>query len=117
LIDALRESDRDAIAALMADDVEFHSPVADYRGREQVVHLLATIAGVIDDIRTRRELGEGLETVTFVEGEVAGRAVDGVLDEIRAEDGRIVELTLMLRPLDALMEGVKRMAAALTDTP
>jgi hypothetical protein len=117
LIDALRAADRRAIAALLADDVAFHSPVADYRGRDEVVNLLATIGGVIDDVRVRRELVDGAETVTFVEGELAGRPVDGVLDQIRDASGLIAELTLMLRPLDALMEGVKRMAAALSDTP
>jgi hypothetical protein len=40
-----------------------------------------------------------------------------VLDEILGEDGLIAEITLMLRPLDSLMEGVRRMAAALSDTP
>lgn len=114
LIDALSDGDRDALAALLADRVTFHSPVADYEDREQIVHLLVTIGGVIDGVRVRREVAQGAETVTFVEGEVAGRTVDGVLDQVRDEDGRILELTLMLRPLDALIEAVKRMAAALS---
>ena len=91
----------------------FHSPVANYHDRDQVVHLLVTIGGVIDDVRVRREVAQGRETVTFVEGEVAGRAVEGVFDQVEGEDGRIRELTLMLRPLDALIEAAKRMAAAL----
>ena len=114
LIDALRDADRSSIERLLAEHVAFHSPVADYRGRDEVVNLLATIGGVIDDVRVRRELVEGPETVTFVEGEIAGRSVDGVLDTIRDESGQIAEITLMLRPLDALVEAVKRMAAALS---
>jgi hypothetical protein len=73
LLDALRSADRAAIGALLAADVAFHSPVADYSGREEVVNLLATIGGVIDDVRVRRALVDGLETVSFVEGSVAGR--------------------------------------------
>ena len=88
--------------------------MADYRGRDEVVHLLATIGGVIDDVRIRRGLADGAETVTFVEGQVAGRTVDGVLDEIRGADGLVSEITLTLRPLDALIEAVKRMGAALS---
>ena len=88
--------------------------MADYRGRDEVLNLLATIGGVIDGVRARRELVVGAETVGFVEGEVGGKAIDGILHEIRDETGAIAEITLMLRPLDALMEGVKRMAAALS---
>jgi hypothetical protein len=47
--------------------------VADYRGRDEIVNLLATIGTVIEDVRVRREL----------------------------------------RPLEALLEGVKRMRTTL----
>jgi hypothetical protein len=113
----MRDCDRTAIAGLLDDDVAFHSPVADYRGRDEVVNLLGTIGGVIDSVGVRREVVQEPETVSFLDGEVGGRTLEGVLDEIRGEDGLIRELTLMLRPLDALLEAVKRMAAALADTP
>jgi hypothetical protein len=113
LVAAIRASDRAALAGLLADDVVFHSPVTDYHGRDEVVHLLANIGTVIDDVRIRRELSRDEETVAFVEGTVGGRPIEGVLDQIHDEAGRIRELTLMLRPLDALLEGVKRMGAAL----
>ena len=115
LVAAIRASDRGALAELLSDDVAFHSPVTDYRGRDQVVHLLATIGTVIDDVRVRRELSEREETVAFIEGSIGGRAVEGVLDQIHDEAGRVSELTLVLRPLDVLLEGVKRMGAALGD--
>jgi SnoaL-like protein len=113
LISALRSSDRTALAAVLSDDIAFHSPVTDYRGRDEVVNLLATIGTVIEDVRIRRELRHGRETATFVEGVVGGRAIDGVLDQIHDETGRVCEITLMLRPLDALHEGVRRMRTAL----
>ena len=56
----------------------------------------AGLADVLsEDVRVRRELRQDRETATFIEGAVGGRAVDG-------------EITLMLRPLEALLEGVKR---------
>jgi hypothetical protein len=115
LVTALRASDRTTLAGLLSEDVAFHSPVTDYRGRDEVVHLLATIGTVIDDVRVRRELSEREETVAFIEGSIGGRAVEGVLDQIHDEAGRVSELTLVLRPLDVLLEGVKRMGAALGD--
>ena len=113
LVESLRAGDRAAIAEQLTESVVFHSPVTDYRGRDEVAALLATIAGVIDDVRVRREVVQGDEVVTFFEGEIGGRAIDGVLDQRQASDGRLSEITLMLRPLDALLEGVKRMGAAL----
>jgi hypothetical protein len=113
LVSALRTSDRGALRDLLSEDVAFHSPVTDYAGRDQVAHLLATIGTVIDDVRVRRELSRDDETVAFVEGSIGGRPVEGMLDQIRDEYGRVRELTLMLRPLEVLVEGVKRMGAAL----
>ena len=68
---------RDALVSMLAEDVVFHSPVQTYRGREQVIHLLMTIGGVIDDVRVTREL----DGVTFFTAEVEEHPVDGVLVE------------------------------------
>jgi len=111
LIDAIRAADRDALRALLADEVVFHSPVQTYRGKDQVVHLLVTIGGVLDAIGVTRELNG----VTFFTAEVEEHPMDGVLDEHTDDDGRIAEITLMLRPLAQLQAAVARMARALAD--
>ena len=109
LLSAISDADRDGLAALLAEDVVFHSPVQTYRGREQVLRLLVTIGGVIDDVEATRQLNG----VTFFTARVEEHPVDGVLDEHAGQDGRISELTLMLRPLAALQAAVARMARAL----
>ena len=109
LLAAISDGDRDALNALLADDVVFHSPVQTYRGRDQVVLLLTTIAGVIDDVEATREL----EGVTFFAATVEEHPVDGVLDEHTDPAGHIAEITLMLRPLAQLQAAVARMARAL----
>jgi hypothetical protein len=111
LLHAIRERDREALGAMVADDVVFNSPVTTYRGRDQVVHLLALIGGVLDDVTATRKV----ETVTFVEGHMDGEELDGVLVEIRDGDGRIAEITLLLRPLATLQAAVRRMARALAE--
>ena len=112
-VDALRAGDGAGIAQSLSDDVVFHSPVADYRGRDEVLTVLVTIGTVIDDVRVRRQILQGDETVTFIEGVIDGRAIDGIVDQVHGPDGRLSEITLMLRPLDALLEGVRRMGEAL----
>ena len=111
LVQAIRERDREALAALVADDVIFHGPVTTYQGRSQVVDLLSLIGVVLDDLTATREV----ETVTFVQGYLEGEELDGVLVEIRDADDRIAEITLLLRPLATLQAAVRRMARALAE--
>jgi hypothetical protein len=111
LLSAIREHDREALAALVADDVVFYSPATVYRGREQVVDLLALIGTVLEDVTATREV----ETVTFIKGRSEGDELDGVLVEVKGDDGRIAEITLLLRPLTSLQRAVVRLARALAE--
>jgi hypothetical protein len=105
-----------SLSGRLAADVVFHSPVASYRGRGDVAHLLATIAAVVDDVTPVRSLAEDGLRVTFFTARVVERAADGVIAET-VVDGSIAELRLMLRPLDALLAAVKGMGAALERSP
>lgn len=111
LLDAIAGQDREKLEALLADDVVFHSPVQTYRGRDQAVHLLVTVGGVVDDVEATREV----DGVTFFAANVEEHPVDGLLDERRDAAGHIAEITLMLRPLAQLQAAVARMARALAD--
>jgi hypothetical protein len=111
LLSAIRERDREALAALVADEVVFHSPATTYRGREQVVDLLVVIGKVLEDVTTTREL----ETVKFIKGRSERDELDGVLVEVKGEDGRIAEITILLRPLAAVQRAVVRVAGALAE--
>ena len=75
LLAAISARDHDALGELLAEDVVFHSPVQTYRGRDQVLRLLVTIGGVIDDVNVTRHL----EDVTFFAAKIpeadAGHAV------------------------------------------
>jgi hypothetical protein len=101
----------------LAEDVIFNSPVATYRGRDDVVHLLMIISGVVEGYAVDRELSGRGERVTFVTGRITGEAVDGVVDSRFNDQREITELTLMLRPLRALLAGVELMGQALAASP
>jgi SnoaL-like domain len=101
---AMANQDRDALRELLAEDVTFNSPVRTYQGRDEVIHLLATIGSLEDDLRPTR-------SITFVQfGEL-----DGVLHESWDDDGHLKELTLTLRPLGQLLKAVDRMGKALDE--
>ena len=76
LLDAIDRQDQDALEGMLVEDAVFHSPVQTYRGRDQVLRLLVTIGGVIDDVQATREL----DGVTFFTARVEEHPVDGVLD-------------------------------------
>jgi SnoaL-like domain len=109
IVAAIANGDAAALHDLLAEDVTFNSPVRSYTGRDEVVHLLTTIGGLQEELRTTRCVDAPGETVSFIET----RGLDGVLDERYDGDGRVTELTLMLRPLSELLDAVKRMGAAL----
>jgi hypothetical protein len=78
-----------------------------------VVHLLALIGTVLDDITATGEV----ETVTFVKAHLDGEDLDGVLVEIRDDNDHIAEITLLMRPLSMVQTAVRRMARALAEGP
>lgn len=108
LVTALLTRDTALLSAALADDVVFHSPVRDYAGRETVEHLLTLAAGLLEGLEVRSQIAGPGARATFI----AAGELDGVLHE-RHRGGRVVELTLMLRPLRPMLDTIKRMGAAL----
>jgi len=117
LLPLLRTRDHAAFRELLTEGVRFHSPVRDYEGREDAAHLFVTMSGILEEVEPTRELEAGAERTTFITGYARGRRFDGVIDEILDEEGKIDEVTLMLRPLGVLREAVQAMATALEDSP
>jgi hypothetical protein len=113
LLSAISEGNREALAAMVADDVVFYSPATTYRGRDQVVDMLVLIGGVLTDLTATREV----ETVTFVKAHLDDDELDGVLVEIQDGEGRIAEITLLMRPLATVQAGVRQLARALAEGP
>jgi hypothetical protein len=109
LLAAIAEGDAEALNTLLADDVVFHSPVQTYRGRAQVVLLLTTVGGIIEEVEATREV----DGITFFAADVEEHPVDGMLVEHEDAAGHISEVTLMLRPLAQLQAAVARMTRAL----
>jgi hypothetical protein len=111
LLEAIDGEDRHALVELLVDDVVFHSPVQTYRGREQILRLLLATGSIIENVEVTRRL----DGVTFFAATVEEHPVDGVLVEREVEEGRIAEITLMLRPLAQLQAAVARMARVLSE--
>jgi SnoaL-like domain len=114
---AIERRDFDGMLATLAEDVVLHSPVSfkPFEGKEAVAGLLRIIVGTFEDFRYTDELpGEDVHALIF-RARVGDREVEG-LDLVRpGPDGRIVDFTVMVRPLTgvvALAEAVGPQLAA-----
>jgi ketosteroid isomerase-like protein len=114
---AVAARDAVALAELLRDDVEFRSPVvhAPTTGRGPTALVLAAVTEVFDELDYTHAYvdepdGVTLEFRTSVAGDDGRRLdVEGV-DVFRLDaDGRIVSLTVMLRPLSATLAVGARM--------
>lgn len=117
LLDLLGPERRTDLAALLSDDVTFSSPVADYHGKADVLHLLGLIGQVLDDRAATGVSFDGVARLTSIDARVRGERVEGVLRERHDARGRLIHATLFLRPLRPLRTAVGVMAELLTQSP
>jgi uncharacterized protein len=113
--DAVLAGDWDTAVAQLAETVVFHSPAVHrpYEGREATATVLRAVSTVFEDFRYVDVLDDGDRAGLVFAARVGDREVEG-WDYLRfGEDGRIVEFTVMLRPLSGLLAVVERMQAAL----
>ncbi len=111
---AAEGKDFSAIDELFTEDVVFRSPVVfkPYEGRDAVAMLLGAVVRVFEDFRYTDELGGDPHGLIF-RARIGDRELQGI-DLLRADDdGRISELTVMVRPLSGLNALVEAMGRAL----
>jgi hypothetical protein len=110
---ALETGDRDAATAGFAAEVVLHSPAVistDYTGRELVTQITGMAMQTLDGIRITDELHSphGDTHALLFEAAVGDEPAQGVF-HLATADGRIVSLTLLLRPLRAVQAFVETM--------
>ena len=104
---AIEARDLDAAVALLHEDVVFRSPVVftPYEGRDALRQILAAVMDVFEDFRYVREIGAvGARDHSLVfEARVGDKQLEGC-DFIQLDEaGAITELTVMVRPLQAML--------------
>ena len=113
---AVESWDMDAVRELLAEDIEFHSPVTfhPFVGRETVGDLLEIVGKTFENFRYTDEL-QGQDTHILVfRAEIGGKELEG-LDLLRfGDDGLIADFTVMLRPLSGLIPFAQAMGAKAT---
>ena len=115
--DCVARRDFAALAALLADDVRFHSPFL-WRpkdGKAIVAAYLTAAVHVLGNFAYHREMTDGTSWMLEFSAKVGDFSLKGI-DLIRfGADGRIVEFEVMVRPfkgLQALAEAMQKQLAA-----
>jgi hypothetical protein len=114
---AVEARDIDRMKDCLAEDVVFSSPAVfkPYEGRDATAFVLAAVLHVFEDFSYVREIGSDADEhhALVVRARVGDRQVEGV-DLLRTNpDGKIADLTVMIRPLSGLQAVVAAMAAQL----
>ncbi|MFC5665279.1 nuclear transport factor 2 family protein [Kitasatospora misakiensis] len=110
---AVEDRDAQAMTELLAENVVFTSPVAfkPYPGKAVTGAILRGVLRVFEDFAYTREIGdpEGRDHALLFTATVGGKRLQGCDFLHLDEDGKIDELTVMVRPLS----GAQALAAAM----
>jgi hypothetical protein len=112
---AVEDGDHAAVVDLLSEDVVFTSPVVfkPYAGKAITSAILGAVIEVFEDFHYVREIADagGRDLVLVFEARVGDRALQGCDILHVDEDGRIDDLTVMVRPLSAAQALQAAMAA------
>ncbi len=112
---AVEARDLDAIEALLAEDVVFHSPVAHkpYPGKAITFAILAHVMEVFDDFTYVREIGAdgSPDSALVFTATVQGKELTGCDFLQFDDDGLITDFMVMVRPLSAALALSEEMSA------
>ena len=114
---AVESHDLHAMSACLAEDVEFHSPVAfkPYHSREVVTALLGHVSQTFEDFVYIDEIEQGTSHMLRFRASVNGRVVEGVdLLDIDS-DGLVGKFTVMVRPLSAAIALAEAMGSRIEE--
>jgi hypothetical protein len=114
LVDHLMNATPADLPSLLADDVRFASPFAEYEGRDAIARLFTVMPAVFDELALVRELrGDDREVAAVLHGRIGDEPVDVIVDERYASDGRVSEAMLLTRPLAGTKAAIRRMGVLL----
>jgi hypothetical protein len=102
---AVERWDVDALSALFAPDIVFHSPVTvePFVGRDTVAKVLSLVAETFENFRYTDELEAEDAHALIFRASVGDNELEGV-DLIRPDaQGLIAEFTVMIRPITGLI--------------
>jgi ketosteroid isomerase-like protein len=111
--EAVIAGDMDAVDALLAENVVFTSPVAfkPYPGKAITSAILRGVTRVFEDFHYVREIRDGVHHAYEFKATVDGLEINGCDFVTYDDEGKIVDIKVMTRPLSATQALSARMGA------
>lgn len=113
---AAQAKDVESILGLMADGIRLHSPtkLAPFEGLEIVRFLFGQLMEVMEDVRFERIESAGDHATLYFACTIGGKRAEGI-DSLHIDsEGRIDDVRVMIRPLNALQALNAEMGARLS---
>jgi hypothetical protein len=104
------------IRSALHPDVVLRSPLSDrvhFAGPDQVLEVLGAALGAFEGLRHHSEIGDDRTRVLLGHGSVEGVPFDETTVLRLADDGRIVEIALSIRPLPAAVAVLRALGGRL----
>jgi hypothetical protein len=110
---AVEAKDIDAMEAALAPDVVFRSPVVykPYEGREATMGLLRLVIQVFEDFEYTDEVESGDSACLVFKARAGDRELQGIDYLELNEQGQVVQLTVLIRPMSGLNAVAEAMGA------
>jgi len=114
-LDAMHRKDIQALAPYMTDDVLIRSPIVPepFRGKTQVQAVLGHLLAVVDTFEVRELLRGDENVAVFLRMRMGDVEIDGVDVTHLDDNGLIDSMTVMWRPLPAVVAVQARIAPRL----
>jgi hypothetical protein len=113
------EKDLGALSAILTEDITMGAPPywTKLQGRDVVRYLLGIIINTIEDFTYHREWVSGAELALEFTGHVGNRQLQGI-DLITLDgDGRVCNVDVMIRPINALIALRDKVAPQMAEFP
>jgi hypothetical protein len=106
---AVESKDLAKVAEMLHPDIVMSSPAVfkPYRGRDSVLTLLTAVFQTLENLTYTAEFRDADSEVLRFRANVGDKQLEGVDIISYADDGRVAELTVMLRPLSGLIAVAK----------
>jgi hypothetical protein len=117
---AAEAKDFDLMRETLAEDVVLHSPILfkGFEGRDMSLIVLTNVSEVFEDFRYLDEVhGDGTVVLRFAAKVDDKFEIEGIDYLTLDEDGRVIDLTVFLRPQKAVQAFNERMVARLGAAP
>ncbi len=113
------EADKDALSALLAEDVVMYGPLGDepVTGREAVLEAMRGVAAVATDLTYKEVLSGETHHGAYFRLRIEDTVVNGMDYILLDADGKIAEVTIWWRPLPAGVQMQRHLAGHLGMTP